>query len=551
MTKIPHVSNKSRRYDYPFFRKTWNRVVVALLAASFVPMILIGGGLHYYASCVLKEQTLDTLRLEVLNRKMIVDGFFRERTLDLQQLADTMGRKVLTSPGVIETVFKSLHRNLPCFVDLGIIDGQGRHLAYAGPFDLLYKNYQDTQWFRQVTADNLYISDVFMGFRQKPHFVIAVKKMSSEGAWIIRATVDSNYFNSIIAQIPGKYKGEAYLVNRRGIYQTQPNSGGKLMEPSNLSNPAYFDGIRMEEFGGKILMKVWQETVLWLNVIQMEQADIYSILDRARYMAVYVFILAGMIILGTVLLTVNSLVSRLESKSRSISRLDKQLRRASYLSSSMELCLGFFYEIKDVLVNINVTAELLEDQLKAEKTNEIETGMEQISSQVLRGRTQLDKFIRFIRASDPIIIEINVNDMLDDLLYFMQKELEFFNIQIVRDYKVQIPFIRNDRGKLRQVFQNIVLNAVSAIEKDGVIILKTSSDHKRVTVTISDNGPGIPPENLEKIFESLYSSKPEGTGLGLSICRDILTKLGGTISVTSKEAKETSFIVDLPLPIKS
>ncbi|MBW1866855.1 MAG: ATP-binding protein, partial [Deltaproteobacteria bacterium] len=95
------------------------------------------------------------------------------------------------------------------------------------------------------------------------------------------------------------------------------------------------------------------------------------------------------------------------------------------------------------------------------------------------------------------------------------------------------------------------LNAVSAIEKNGVIVLKTRSDHNMVTVTITDNGPGIPIENLEKIFKPLYSSKPEGTGLGLSICRDILTKLGGTISVTSKVSEETSFIVDLPLPTQS
>ncbi|MBW2593081.1 MAG: cache domain-containing protein, partial [Deltaproteobacteria bacterium] len=216
MAKMPHTPNKSRSHDYPFFRKTWNRVVVALLAASFVPMILIGGGLYYYASSVLKEQTLDTLRREVLNQKMIVDSFLMERTFDLQQLANTMGRKVLIRPGVLESVFKSLHQELPCFVDLGILDRQGRHLAYAGPFDLLSKNYQDTQWFRQVMADDVYISDVFMGFRQKPHFIIAVKKTSKEGAWIIRATVDSNYFNSIVAQIPGKYKGDAYLVNSRG-----------------------------------------------------------------------------------------------------------------------------------------------------------------------------------------------------------------------------------------------------------------------------------------------------------------------------------------------
>ena len=139
---------------------------------------------------------------------------------------------------------------------------------------------------------------------------------------------------------------------------------------------------------------------------------------------------------------------------------------------------------------------------------------------------------------------------MDDLLEFLVSELDFKNIKVKRDYQDHLPVIRSDNSKLRQVFQNIVLNAVSAVEKDGEISLTTSADKNGVTVTVADNGPGIPEENIDQVFDPLFTTKPEGTGLGLSICLSITQKLGGSISVRSKPKRGASFIIQLPFQIK-
>jgi two-component system, NtrC family, sensor kinase len=129
--------------DYPYFRRLWNSVVVALLAASFIPLLVIGGGMYHYTVSAVEERTLDNLRMELTYHSKAIDEFLEERTMNLKLLASNLGLDYLTAPGNLERVFSSLQGEVPCFTDLGIIDDHGRHLAYVGPYDLLSKNYSE------------------------------------------------------------------------------------------------------------------------------------------------------------------------------------------------------------------------------------------------------------------------------------------------------------------------------------------------------------------------------------------------------------------------
>jgi two-component system NtrC family sensor kinase len=549
MSDVPASFSKTKEKDYPYFRGVWNRVVVALTAASFIPLILIGGGMYYYATSALKEKTLTTLRMQVINHKDAIDQFLAERTMDLKVVSANLGLDSLITPGVLEGVFLSLRsaEGRSCFTDLGIIDDQGRHLAYVGPYDLISKNYKDAPWFKAVMERNVYISDVFSGFRKVPHFIIAVKQADNEGAWIIRATVDTVYFDGITSQSPGKKSGDAFLINRNGVFQTNPRMGGQLMGQSEFTGLEPFEGVKLEERQGQIHATAWLKNVPWLCVAKIDQDEIFGALHRVRNTGIFVFILGAILILLTVLLITNQLVSSLETKRRNIRFLDQQLRRTSYMASSMELSYGFFREIKDNLANIDVATTWINDLTRVD---EIEKSLDQIKSEVSRSLKSIDKFLRFIRPGHPVITEVNINEILDDLLEFLVSELDFKNIKVKRDYQDHLPIIRSDNSKLRQVFQNIVLNAVSAVEKDGEISLTTSADKNGVTVTVADNGPGIPEENIDQVFDPLFTTKPEGTGLGLSICLNITQKLGGSISVSSKPKRGASFIIQLPFQFK-
>ena len=148
-------------------------------------------------------------------------------------------------------------------------------------------------------------------------------------------------------------------------------------------------------------------------------------------------------------------------------------------------------------------------------------------------------------AKEPIALD----KLLEEVVSFQRTEIVHRNIKIEYHFPDVAPPIESDRGKLQQVFLNIIGNALAAVEEGGLIEARlVHIDAEHLAVVITDNGTGISEADLKNIFEPFYSTKGEfGTGLGLSITRDIVTKLGGTIDVHSKLGRGTSFIVTLPI----
>ncbi len=141
---------------------------------------------------------------------------------------------------------------------------------------------------------------------------------------------------------------------------------------------------------------------------------------------------------------------------------------------------------------------------------------------------------------------MRVTDLLDEIIELLDRELHFNRITVKKEYRDPVPPVQSDPSQLRQVLQNLIVNAVTAIGKDGVVTLVAQQIEERVSVSVEDTGPGIPKERLETIFDPLFTTKPDGTGLGLSIGASILKKLGGTVSVTSEVGKGSVFTVELP-----
>jgi signal transduction histidine kinase len=273
--------------------------------------------------------------------------------------------------------------------------------------------------------------------------------------------------------------------------------------------------------------------------------------QRAVVVVVALFFVCGVILVATVLATTGRLVALLEAKGRSVRMLDKQLRRTSYLSASMELSLGFFEELKDILANIDAAAQCLAPRESDPMSSEGRETVAQITREASRGHLLIQKFLRFVRVDEPIVSDVDLNALLDDLLAFLHKELARRDLQVARDYQAPLAAVRSDKSKLRQVFQNLLLNAMAALEKGGRIELQTRCADDRVTVAIRDDGPGIAAVDQEKIFEPFYTTKPQGTGLGLPISRTILDSLEGTLRVDSQPGQGAAFIVELPCRMRA
>ena len=491
MPEFNQKSGDSREKDFPYFRRLWNTIVVALLAAAFIPLMLIGGGMYYFSGTALKQKTMESLRADVLNHKNAVDLFLTERALDLKQFAGTADPASLALPGTLATVFQSLQASgdKPWFTDLGIIDDQGRHLAYIGPYDLTSKNYKAAPWFKAVMERGEYISDVFPGFRKVPHFVIAVKQRQNGNVWIIRAAIDAAYFDSLVAAVTAKTGGTAFLINGDGIFQTIPGKAAQLMQPSDFKVPQRFDGIRLEEIEAGLTAVCWLDKVPWLCVVRMEPGEIFKMLHRVRNIGLFVFLLSAVIIVFTVLLTTNHLVQRLETKRRSIRFLDHQLRYTSRMASSMQLSTVFFGEILDLLANIDAAAQwsrslAAKDEMSAENRAALLESLDQIRTETHRGIKSLDRIHSVTQPPTGIIEEIDVNNLLDDLIKLFAREMHFKNIEKIRDFYNQPLPIRSDSSQVSQVFQNLIFNAISALQKGAMIILKTRRRNRSIQVVV-------------------------------------------------------------------
>jgi two-component system NtrC family sensor kinase len=513
----------------------------------------LGGVIYVTTTDALKANAVETLRLQVQDHRTVIDQFLSERASDLRLLAANIGFADLTNAGGLGRAYRSLQQELACFSDLGVIDSEGNHRAYVGPYDLMARNYRDHFWFRPTVEKGIFISDVYLGYRQVPHFIIAVKQQDTHGFWILRATVDADFFERFVAGSAGDFKAEAYLINHQGVYQTRPRPVGTPMETSPFGTIPAFDGIRIEERGERIFAMAWQKYVPWVSIVEMNRAQIFADLDRARWICLSTFILGALLIIPTVMLTTNKLVRMLESKRRSMRFLDQQLQHASKLASSARLAQGALEDITDSLANIHSAAQWLREiwkqRAQAEPDpEEVRGTLDQIEAEVHRSEGAVKRGLDLGRPSaGPVCIDLNIHELIGELLDLMRRELHFKRIRVQRDSPDPAGTVCSDPDGLRQVLQNLISNAVAATPDGGDIAIGSRMERGRLILTVIDSGTGIPAEELEKIFEPLYTTRPEGLGLGLTISRTIVERLGGTLSARNEPGRGAAFTVELPL----
>jgi signal transduction histidine kinase len=147
------------------------------------------------------------------------------------------------------------------------------------------------------------------------------------------------------------------------------------------------------------------------------------------------------------------------------------------------------------------------------------------------------------------IKQVDLKDIVLEVLGFMEKEAEYRSIHLDVHFDEEVPEIESDPGQLQQIFLNLISNAFAAVKEDGRLeVTGRMAGEEWVEIRFTDDGYGIPEEDLERIFEPFYSTKTSkgGTGLGLSITYRLVQELGGSIRVNSRVGIGTTFTVRLP-----
>ena len=545
-----------------YYMLRW-KFIVTMLAFSMVPLLSLGFVLFHEFDNAYTEKAYDALDTLVDNKRRSIDLFLKEKVAFLRTLAYSNTFDYLTTAQNLQNLFDTIRVSSQDFVDLGVIDKSGEHVAYNGPYNVADVNYSEQEWFYEVMIKGVYISDVFMGFRKFPHFIIAVLRRDGGTPWILRATINLEVFNTLVQTVQIGQQGDAYLVNKENILQTPSRfSLPVLSKCTSLQQPPLFQGVLIQERDDNGQSRLqgmgWLTMVPWLLVITEDSREQMSPMIQAERNALLVLLAGALVIfLGTVLMA-RSMVRTLMQADHEAAKLDATLLQSSKMAALGKMASGVAHEVNNPLTLIRESAGWIKDLLSEENPesmvnyDEIVEVVDKIDRHVERAKDVTHRMLGFGRRMDPRHENVNINSVLSETVKFLENEAMHRNIAIVQKLDSHLPLITTDPSQLQQVFLNIIDNAIDAIPADapqGTITLTSgiTPDGKELYVGVTDTGTGISKDKLEKIFDPFYTTKKvgEGTGLGLAIVFSILEKLGGRITAESDNQHGATFTIFL------
>jgi signal transduction histidine kinase len=203
------------------------------------------------------------------------------------------------------------------------------------------------------------------------------------------------------------------------------------------------------------------------------------------------------------------------------------------------------HEVRNPLTNIMLGL----DQLKNEM-GELDEAQEVYFSIIQRNCERINQLITNLvnsaKQSDLILEDSSVNVLMDEVITLSETKLKEKNIQVIKKFASDIPKIKLDSAKIRDAFENLLLNAIQAIQNDnGILEIETSRTKNECIIKIKDNGVGIEAENLQKIFDPFFRARTNGSGLGLTTTQNIIHTHKGKINVDSEPGKGSVFTVAL------
>ena len=213
------------------------------------------------------------------------------------------------------------------------------------------------------------------------------------------------------------------------------------------------------------------------------------------------------------------------------------------------LAAGVAHEIGNPLNSLHIHLQLLEREIEHLPPQEKDNLAELVTiskNEVSRLDQIISQFLRAIRPSPPKMEQASVKDILEDTLDFLHPEIRDRDILVETECAGDIPSALLDKNQIKQVFFNIIRNAIQAMPGGGLLKINVSSNDRFILIAFKDSGAGIQPEDLGKIFEPYHTTKKDGSGLGLLVVQRIIRDHGGQIEVHSEPEKGTVFAIMLP-----
>ena len=538
-----------------YYSKIWLRLTGVFCLLIIVPMVILALVTisNLRASAVNKiELSLGRL---IDHKKEVVDLFLSEKENLLSMLVGMYPIDYLGRQDNLNNLFRAVNQK-GSIVDLHVIDSSGLQLAYVGPYaaSITGKNYHDAQWFQEVLIKGSHVSDVFLGFRNVPHFVVAVTDPLK--TYVLRATINSETFNNLLVSSLIGPNGDSFIVNQAGEFQTPSRQGFKELSVSDRGNFEHHEGTAISRDATTITATRWVKNGQWCIFVKARIEDSLAPFYQTRNSVISIIIATSLVFLVLAVLLAGYFLRRIEMHERRRAELGHQMVQMEKMATVGRLAAGIAHEINNPLQMITNQAgwigELLPDEDPAliKNLDEYQKSVEQIKHHVRRAGTITHRLLGFSRKITAEKQSVQLNDLIEEAISFVEHEAGYNNISIVRKFQGDLPTTMTDGPQLQQVFLNLINNAIDAVDQGGQLEISTAANGgDTLVLEFADNGPGIRPENLKQIFDPFFTTKEpgKGTGLGLYISYDIVQKLGGSIQVANRKSGGAVFTIRLPV----
>lgn len=230
-------------------------------------------------------------------------------------------------------------------------------------------------------------------------------------------------------------------------------------------------------------------------------------------------------------------------------RTAQQTIESERLNALRLLAAGVAHEIGNPLNSLHIHLQLMErsvQKLHDGEKSELEQSIDVARSEVNRLDSIVTQFLKAIRPSRPQLRPENVNTIVEEAVRFFAPELQDRDIVVEQELRSDLPLLQLDRDQMKQAFYNVIKNSVEAMHRHGTLRIRTDLADTHVIVRFVDTGGGMSAENLSRVFEPYFTTKPTGSGLGLLIVRRIVREHGGELSIESSQGEGLTLTIRLP-----